>query len=119
MNNIEKKAELKKTINCVLEKAYIKSNEKVVKELNELLHDIAEDMFTILVLGEFKRGKSTFINSLLKENLLPSDVLPETAVISAIGYNPHAYAEVLYEDGTVIQGEPTLDFLSNFSARGR
>ena len=76
MNNIEKKAELKKTINCVLDKAYIKSNEKVVKELNELLHDIAEDMFTILVLGEFKRGKSTFINSLLKENLLPSDVLP-------------------------------------------
>ena len=35
----------------------------------------------LLVVGEFSRGKSTFINALLGEPLLPSRVTPTTAGI--------------------------------------
>ncbi len=39
-----------------------------------------EGAFHLAVLGQFKRGKSTFLNALLGENLLPTDILPVTAI---------------------------------------
>lgn len=42
--------------------------------------------FKILVVGEFKRGKSTFINALLGEDILPAYVTPCTAVINEVKY---------------------------------
>jgi predicted GTPase len=42
----------------------------------------------VAVLGQFKSGKSSFLNSLLGEDLLPVDVLPVTAVITRIGFGP-------------------------------
>ncbi|MBR4612068.1 MAG: dynamin family protein [Kiritimatiellae bacterium] len=44
------------------------------------------DTFKVLVIGEFKRGKSTFINALLGEEILPSFAIPCTAVINEIKY---------------------------------
>ena len=40
--------------------------------------------FKLIVLGEFKRGKSTLINALLSDNPLPTNVLPCTAVITNV-----------------------------------
>src|SRR5581483_10925061 len=34
---------------------------------------VAEDRFNLVVLGEFKRGKSTLINALLGRNVLPTE----------------------------------------------
>ena len=45
------------------------------------------DSFKILVVGEFKRGKSTFINALLGEEVLPAFATPCTAVINEIKYS--------------------------------
>lgn len=39
-----------------------------------------EGAFRLAVLGQFKRGKSTFLNALLGEDLLPTDILPVTAI---------------------------------------
>jgi nucleoside 2-deoxyribosyltransferase len=50
------------------------------------------------VLGEFKRGKSTLINALLGEELMPSGVLPVTAVTTELGYGEPG-ATVVYLDG--------------------
>ena len=44
---------------------------------------IVSDTFTILVLGDFKNGKSTFINALLGEKVLPSFARPATAIVNA------------------------------------
>ncbi len=49
-----------------------------------LMGKLAEDSFKVMVLGEFKRGKSTFINALLGVDLLPSYAVPCTAVINEI-----------------------------------
>ena len=45
------------------------------------------DSFKVLVVGEFKRGKSTFINALLGEEVLPAFATPCTAVINEIKYS--------------------------------
>ncbi|MDZ4180669.1 MAG: dynamin family protein [Coriobacteriia bacterium] len=47
---------------------------------------LASDAFKVLVIGEFKRGKSTFINALLGTEVLPAYATPCTAVINEIKY---------------------------------
>ena len=42
----------------------------------ELQERLAEERFHLAVLGQFKRGKSTLLNALLGEPLLPAGVLP-------------------------------------------
>ena len=58
-------------------------NPSIMNKLNDLKEDLNNDFFTIIVLGEFKRGKSTFVNALLGTKLLPVDVIPTTATISS------------------------------------
>jgi GTPase SAR1 family protein len=52
----------------------------------ELVRDLRSDFFTVVVLGEFKRGKSTLVNALVGQRLLPADVTPTTATINAIRF---------------------------------
>ncbi|MHB8177131.1 MAG: dynamin family protein [Vulcanimicrobiaceae bacterium] len=40
----------------------------------------------VLVVGRFKRGKSTFINALVERDVLPVGVLPVTGVVTAVHY---------------------------------
>jgi GTP-binding protein EngB required for normal cell division len=42
----------------------------------------------VAVLGQFKAGKSSFLNGLIGDAVLPVDVLPSTAVVTRIGYGP-------------------------------
>ena len=42
----------------------------------------------VAVLGQFKAGKSSFLNSIIGREVLPVDVLPATAVITRIGHGP-------------------------------
>ena len=42
----------------------------------------------VAVLGQFKAGKSSFLNGLIGGAVVPVDVLPSTAVVTRIGYGP-------------------------------
>lgn len=48
--------------------------------LEELNGRLAHGIFNLAVLGQFKRGKSTFLNALLGKEILPTSVVPLTAV---------------------------------------
>lgn len=48
--------------------------------MEELSKRLVEGRFRLAVLGQFKRGKSTLLNALIGEPLLPTGVLPLTAV---------------------------------------
>lgn len=113
----EEKQNLLAMLEEIRERDYIKASEKTTGQLNELWTDIDNDFFTVVVLGEFKRGKSTFINALLQKELLPVDVLPETATINALIYNDVPKAYVTLNDGTEKEGEATQEYLQQFSAR--
>lgn len=56
--------------------------------------------FTLLVLGEFKRGKSTLINRLLGVEALPVGAAPTTAVLTRVTYGEEPSARIVLEDGT-------------------
>lgn len=67
-------------------------NGQILLELKEKLKN---DNFKVLVIGEFKNGKSTFINSLMGEKVLPAYSTPCTAVINEVVYGKEKKA-VLY-----------------------
>ncbi len=60
---------------------------------------VAEDRFNLVVLGEFKRGKSTLINALLGRDLLPTGVVPLTSVVTVIGIGEQNRLIVRFQDG--------------------
>lgn len=62
---------------------------------DRLLHN----RFDIVVLGQFKRGKTTFINALLGENLLLTAIVPLTNIATRVRYAPQASARVTFLDG--------------------
>lgn len=45
-----------------------------------------ENPFTVVVVGDFKRGKSTFINALLGQEVVTTDVTTETVSLNRISY---------------------------------
>lgn len=101
----------------VRESTAAKEDALTKESLAALAADMQKSLFTIVVLGEFKRGKSTFVNALLGTPLLPMDILPETATINAIMYNETPKLSVVHMDGSQEEGEVSYEFLQRFSAR--
>lgn len=83
----------------------------------DLLNDIKSDFYTIVVLGEFKRGKSTFINALLGEELLPVGVTPTTATINALMWGQKRNLSVCRTDGSTTFSELSAGSLNEFVAK--
>jgi small GTP-binding protein len=70
------------------------------------LPKLDEERFSLVVLGEFNHGKSTFINALLGESLLPVGITPTTAVLAQIRHGAAVRAEAVYESGARRPIEP-------------
>jgi hypothetical protein len=67
--------------------------------LNELTASVDPDVRRLLVLGNFKRGKSTLINALLGTRLLPARVTPATAVLCTLRHAHALEITVRFVDG--------------------
>lgn len=67
-------------------------------ELADLSNKVRNDTFKIMVTGTFKNGKSTFINALLGEEILPAYALPTTAVINEVKYGEQKKAVLYFRD---------------------
>jgi GTPase SAR1 family protein len=71
----------------------------VISDLNTASQNLSSEVFRLLVLGDMKRGKSTFLNALMGENLLPTDVNPCTALLTILRYGPEKRVTVHFNDG--------------------
>ncbi len=60
--------------------------------------DLRQGLFTIIVVGEFKNGKSTLLNAMLGTKTLPAKAAPATAIITALVYG-HREDVAIYESG--------------------
>lgn len=59
---------------------------EIAKTTNKIIEDNNKSKFSIAVVGEFSRGKSTFINKLLGQEILPVGNLPTTAMITSLQF---------------------------------
>jgi len=85
----------------------------------DLLSRLAAERFHLAVLGQFKRGKSTLLNALLGEPLLPAAIVPVTALPTVVEAGKERRAEVRLAgegDGEVItsDGDDLTAFLDRY-----
>ena len=106
-NNYEEKKhkvlELNEKFQEIIEKNDVKEKvkqiEKPVNGLDNQIENIKKDKFVLMIAGEAKSGKSTFINAYLGEDILPMDVKQCTSSIIKIKYGEEFSLLAEYADG--------------------
>lgn len=85
-----------------------------------------DERFEIVVVGEFSTGKSTFINALLRKNILPSKVTATTATVNFIRHIDELHREtkepianVVFNNGKEIEVpyEQLADYVTEMSEK--
>lgn len=71
--------------------------DREIEDLKIASNNLREGVFRLLVLGDLKRGKSTFVNALLGERLLPSDVNPCTAILTVLRYGDRKQVTIHFQ----------------------
>ncbi|HWO58134.1 MAG TPA: dynamin family protein [bacterium] len=81
------------------------------------LHDrLVGGVFHLAVLGQFKRGKSALINALIGDTVLPTGIVPVTAVPTLVRSGSDFRLTIEYEDG---QRTETVSVSCSEEARNR
>ena len=75
--------------------------EAASKSIGATRTKLEEEAFNLVVLGQFKRGKSTFINALLGQKILPAAIVPLTSVVTILRYGQKLKVEVQYLSGRI------------------
>ncbi|NES94967.1 MAG: dynamin [Desertifilum sp. SIO1I2] len=97
-NHLEKIAETLAKAEVKGEKASGKlSLDRDIEDIYLASANLKKGVFRLLILGDMKRGKSTFLNALIGDNLLPSDVNPCTAVLTILRYGLHKQVKVYFK----------------------
>lgn len=55
---------------------------------------VSDGRFNVACLGQFKRGKSSLINALVRQRVLPTGIVPITAVPTVVRYGEHQRARI-------------------------
>lgn len=55
------------------------SNQQLIKQINEMIKKIYNEQYTVSFVGHFSAGKSTLINNVIGQNILPSSPVPTTS----------------------------------------
>ncbi|MEJ2007129.1 MAG: dynamin family protein [Acidobacteriota bacterium] len=73
---------------------------RVAEEAHDLAVRVAEGRFFLACIGQFKRGKSTLINALIGEPVLPSGFIPVTTVPTVVRYGNARKARIRRRSGS-------------------
>src|ERR1700691_6135581 len=75
---------------------------------------ISQGRFYVACLGQFKRGKSTLLNALIGHSVLPTAVVPVTAIPTIIRHGEHLAVRVRFQTArwTDVPVEAIEDFVS-------
>ena len=75
-------------------------------------------VFSVGIMGEFKRGKSTVINALLGQSVVPADILPCSATLNYIRWSAEKSAQIHFKDGSVqtVSVEELTNYVTKITA---
>ncbi|WP_072934762.1 dynamin family protein [Schwartzia succinivorans] len=80
--------------------AAISELDNIKRDIDEVIENINSPLL-VMVMGEFSRGKSTFINALVGQSIAMVDAKPTTAVITKLSYGEKDKITVFMRDGSV------------------
>lgn len=89
-------------------------NDRIGREAQALADRVADKRFFVACIGQFKRGKSSLLNALVGTSVLPTGVVPVTAIATVVRHGPILRSEVHFEKGArqQIQIESVRDYVS-------
>lgn len=77
------------------------------QHLLDVAQDLRDMFFLVVIIGEFNAGKSSFINALIEDDLLPTGITPTTEAIELIRYSETPVRKPnMREDGIREWGHP-------------
>lgn len=73
--------------------------DRAASEARDLAARVAEGRFYVACVGQFKRGKSTLLNALVGQSILPTGIIPVTAVPTIVRFGERAGARYRSRSG--------------------
>ncbi|MFZ5633240.1 MAG: dynamin family protein [Bacillota bacterium] len=95
------KKEVQNELEAVMSCARQRKSVYLADYLKEAGEKLGQDKFNLVVLGEFKRGKTTFLNALLGAEILPTAVVPLTSIVTTIQYGETLKCKVVFQNGDI------------------
>ncbi|MBS1956927.1 MAG: dynamin family protein [Cyanobacteria bacterium SZAS-4] len=95
----ERKQQIAQYLIALSKLKIVETNPRLQKSATALQNKLESYAFNLVILGEFKRGKSTLVNALLGANVLPTGVIPLTSITTVILHGESPHISVLYLDG--------------------
>jgi len=96
----DRKAAIRAVLSRLAEAADVAGLDSVARDIRTVrIPKLDEERFSLVVLGEFNHGKSTFVNALLGQAVLPTGITPTTAVLAHLSHGPVLRAELVLESG--------------------
>lgn len=96
--------------------------DKLAVSITNLVAKAARDRFSVCFVGEFSHGKSTLINKVLGVDVLPTDNLPTTSLLTSIVYGKDNILEVFDNKGKLLDKLPmdkkSWDGLTSYDSEG-
>lgn len=106
MNIQDKNISRFSTIVSKIESLYASQHkESDIETMKKFLQKASVNEVSVLICGEFKRGKSSFINAFLGEEICPTDPGIATSVVSIIKYGSSRKVTRLYGDVKNLKSE--------------
>jgi GTP-binding protein EngB required for normal cell division len=93
----------------------ITSLKRQIEACQNLLHQ--DQLIDVAILGQFKAGKSSFLNSLIGKPILPVGVIPVTTTITRLQYGSRERVLVRHFDGK--EQEADLTAVEKFTSEAR
>ena len=107
------KQEVARNLQFLREFVRVNGHQEQEDRCQQLLAKLAEDHFTLAVLGQFKRGKSTLMNAVLGRQVLPTGVLPLTSAITVLKFGPQEKL-VIHREGALFPEEMPVSRLADY-----
>ncbi|MBR3624186.1 MAG: dynamin family protein, partial [Selenomonadaceae bacterium] len=107
-NQIDKTVNILRQIETVANEMNMKS---AVKQVKSIMRRMEGETFHLVIVGEFSRGKSTFVNALLGKKILPASKQPTTAIISKIVYGDTPSYKLYFKQGKSPQKLDEANFI--------
>ena len=95
-----------------------RASESRVRRSEGLLAKLAEDRFTLAVLGNFNRGKSSLMNAIIGQALLPVGTQPLTSAVTVLKYGPVERLIIRREGSQLPEVQPVATLSDFVTERG-
>ena len=95
-----------------------RGSDVLIHRCQELMVKLAEDRFTLAVVGQFKRGKSSLMNAIIGRELLPVGVLPLTSAITVLRFGPVERLVIVRENSILADVVPVSELSDFVTERG-